>query len=106
MKERAADGKRVAAECEYLKKYALPYKIIFYMIEVHHVGYQMKALQIFGQGRKRAGPGPGPGEELGMSRIGAWKEQGRSMAGAWQKLELRRSRWIIFLMGDITIDQN
>ena len=46
MKERAADGKRVAAECEYLKKYALPYKTISYMIEVHHVGYQMKALQI------------------------------------------------------------
>ena len=44
--KRAVDGKKVAAECEYLKKYALPYKIISYMIEVHHVGYQMKALQI------------------------------------------------------------
>ena len=46
MKERAADGKRVAAEYEYLKKYAQIYKTETYMIEVHHVGYQMKALQI------------------------------------------------------------
>ena len=46
MKQRAADGKRVAAESEFLKKYAPPYKTRSYMIEVHHVGYQMKDLQI------------------------------------------------------------
>ena len=46
MKERAADGKRVAAESELLKKYAPPHKNRSYMIEAHHVGYQMKALQI------------------------------------------------------------
>ena len=29
---------------------------------------------------------------LGMSRVGAWKEQGRSKAGAGQMLELGRTR--------------
>ena len=46
MKVLAADGERVAAESEFLKKYAPPYKTRSYMIEVYHVGYQMKALQI------------------------------------------------------------
>ena len=49
MKQRAADGKRVAAESEFLKKYAPPYKTRSDMIEVHHVGYQMKAHQILSQ---------------------------------------------------------
>ena len=34
----------------------------------------------------------GTGEELGMCRIGACKEQGRSMAGVGQQQELGRSR--------------
>ena len=46
MKERAADGKRVAAESEFLKKYKPLYRITSDMIDVHHVGYQMKAHQI------------------------------------------------------------
>ena len=35
-----------AQESEFLKKYAQPYTATSYMIEVHHVEYQMKALQI------------------------------------------------------------
>ena len=32
------------------------------------------------------------GQEVGLCRVGARKEQGRSMAGAGQKRELERSR--------------
>ena len=42
--------------------------------------------------QERDRSGTGAEQELRMCRVGAWKEDGRSMAGAVRKLDLGRTR--------------